>query len=221
MIESLKRQGVLKSKAVEDALSSVPREEFVWKSSTPISLSYIDEPLPLGSTGQTMSAPDIVVMMLEELELEPGHKVLEIGTGSGYNAALITKIVSGNHKADEGPLVISVERNPDLARFARDNLQRVGLSGLVLVVEGDGSLGYPQQSTEEIYDRTIVTAGAPRVPMFLKKQLKIGGVLVAPIGGTAYQRLVKLHKLGKDKFSEQKLIECMFVPLIGEDAHKF
>lgn len=222
MIRSLREQGVLKSKIIEEALRAVPREEFLWPGE-PRFLAYVDEPRPLGESGQTISAPHMVVIMLEELELKEGLKVLEIGTGSGYNSALIGWIVSGGKKEFKKPLVVSVERDERLVAFAKRNVAKVGLSNVVDIVLGDGSLGYPQGSKNEIYDRIIVTAGAPRVPVFLKHQLKTGGIIEAPVGGAQYQELVKLRKrertFGGKTFEESKIVECMFVPLVGEDAH--
>ena len=223
LIESLKLEGLLKSPQVEEALSSVPREAFL-DPETSKSLAYLDEPLPIGASGQTISAPHMVVMMLEELELRPRLKVLEVGAGSGYNAALMGYIVSRRVENAAEPLVLSIERDVQLANFARENVAKVGLSRVVTIVAGDGSLGYPQESTEELYDRITITAGAPRVPQFLKSQLKKDGVLLAPIGGRSYQQLMKLRKLagkkGQLEFVEEKLVECMFVPLIGSDAHR-
>lgn len=223
LILSLKKQRVLKSSIVEKALRAIKREDFLWPGD-PGYLAYIDEPRMIGNTGQTISAPHMVVIMLEELELKEGLKVLEIGTGSGYNAALMGWIVSHGATQVSEPLVVSVERDPRLVKFARDNLDKAGLSKTIEVVLGDGSLGFPQGSKEEIYDRIVVTAAAPRVPVFLKQQLKTGGIIEAPIGRTQYQDLVKLKKkkarkgLAIHEFKESKIIECVFVPLMGEDA---
>lgn len=227
LISSLKQEGILRSVLVEEALLNVPREKFIWRD-TPESFAYADEPLSLGETGQTISAPHMVVIMLEELELKPDLKVLEIGCGSGYNAALMAYIVSKGIRTkgtNKEALVISVERDERLVEFARHNIESVPeLSGVVDVVLGDGSLGYPQASKLEMYDRITVTAGAPRIPFYLKYQLKTGGVLLVPVGGYAFQTLVKLQKSkskgGKPEFEERKLMECMFVPLVGMDAHK-
>ncbi len=222
LIRSLKREGALKSSQVEEAVRSVPREEFLWPG-TPKFTAYFDDPQPLGSTGQTISAPHMIVLMLEQLELSPGMKVLEIGAGSGYSAALIGHIVRRRGiKSKELP-VISIERDHELAEFARSNLRKVGADDVVQVVEGDGSLGYPQQSEEEIYDRIVVAAGAPRVPVYLRKQLKVGGIMEIPLGGTSYQKLTKIRKKvgksGRPEFQTKEIVECMFVPLVGEDAH--
>jgi len=219
LLASLKAERILKSKEIEDALLQVPREKFLWPG-TPESVAYLDEPVLLDETGQTISAPHMVVLMLEELKLEPDQKVLEIGSGSGYNAALITWIVSkGQHRGND-PLVISVERDARLAKFAQKNLESVHLDKFCKVIEGDGSLGYPQEAEEELYDRILVTAGAPHVPVFLKKQLKIGGILQVPVGADGYQRLMILKKNAKREFEQHRSVDCVFVPLIGADAHQ-
>jgi protein-L-isoaspartate(D-aspartate) O-methyltransferase len=218
LIRSLKDERILRSKSVEEALLAIPREEFIWPG-TPASIAYLDEPILLDATGQTISAPHMIVMMLEEFDLSSGLKVLEIGGGSGYNAALISHIVSRRIPKSSDPLVVSVERDPALVAFARKNIERANLSGYCKVVEGDGSLGYPQESSEELYDRIMVTAGAPHIPVFLKKQLKIGGILEVPVGGSSYQKLMISRKVSTTEFDQRKLVDCMFVPLIGSDAH--
>jgi protein-L-isoaspartate(D-aspartate) O-methyltransferase len=223
LIATLKRENILKSKVVEEAFLNVKREEFVWEGYA--SEAYIDEPLPLGDTGQTISAPHMVAIMLEEAEFFPGMKVLEVGTGSGYNAALIAYIVSKGMNKDsiEEPLVITIERNGKLAEYARENLQRAGFEKIVNVIEGDGSVGYPQESEEMIYDRIIVTAGAPFIPPYFEKQLKIEGLLLIPLGRNQFQTLVKAKKVkssnGSTELKKQKLMPVMFVPLVGQSAH--
>ena len=203
----------------------VPRENFLWSKEQSVS-AYEDEPIPLGNTGQTISAPHMIVTMLEELDLSRSQRVLEVGGGSGYNAALIAQIVGDGLEPSECP-VISIERDPALAQFARRNLESLRMEKMVCVVEGDGSLGYPQESNGERYDRIIVAAGAPHIPSFLKKQLKVGGILLVPVGFPGFQRLMKIRKEsdetqpGKRRFKEESLMGCSFVPLIGSDAHYF
>ena len=212
----------MRSKIVEEALEVIPRARFLWPSE-PIFLAYADEPSPLGDSGQTITAPHMVVLMLESLELASGNRVLEIGCGSGYNAALMGWIVSRGSRVIGEPLVISIERNDDLANFARKNIQLVGLSGIVKVISGDGSLGYPQGSRDEIYDRILVAAAAPRVPTTLKRQLKDEGIMEVPVGGDTYQTLTKLKKKGtgeKAVFETTNIVECAFVPLIGAEGFK-
>jgi protein-L-isoaspartate(D-aspartate) O-methyltransferase len=220
LLASLKRQGTLKTKAVEEALLSVPREKFLWNKRD-AALAYLDEPLSLGDSGQTISAPHMVVMMLEELSLKHGMRVLEIGAGSGYNAALMAHIVSEGPMAPE-KLVTTIERDPILVRFARENIARAGFSEIVDVIESDGTLGYPPRSDREFYDRIVVTAGAPHVPEFLKLQLKERGILLIPVGNRWTQTLLRLEKTGHGKsasFREKQVVECMFVPLVGADGY--
>ena len=209
LVENLKREGIIRSLEVEAAMLEVPRELFVWPGYEED--AYADAPLPLGSTGQTISAPHMVAIMLEELRLKPGHVVLEVGSGSGYNAALIAEIVK------PGGRVVTVERVPELADFARGNLERAGYEApLVKVVLGDGSLGYPPREHREIYDRIVVAAAAPRVPEPLLAQLKKEGVLLVPIGPPGYQDLLRVAKTKSGGILEEHLGGCVFVPLMGE-----
>ncbi len=228
LIDSLKRENIIKSKLVEEALRNIKREDFLWKGE-PRSVAYFDEPRALGDTGQTISAPHMVAIMLEEAGLRPGLTVLEVGTGSGYNAALIAYIVSRgiNVESLEQPLVFSIERDARLVKFAKENLEKAKLGKIVEVVEGDGSLGYPSSSKEMKYDRIIVTAAAPFIPPHLESQLKIGGILLAPVGELPYQTLIKERKIRKGgggdekvEFSRERLMGVMFVPLIGEGAYR-
>lgn len=218
LIRSLKSEGILYSQLVEDALRRVPREHFVWDESDR-RFAYEDEPLSLDTTGQTISAPHMVVYMLEALELDPTQNILEIGCGSGYNAALIANIVQRDNS------IVTVERDATLVEFARRKLAELKLDRIVNVVEGDGSLGYPQESKEELYDRIIVTAGAPHIPAFLKAELNAGGMMLIPVGPPGSQNLVKVTKKlepsGRIAFSEEQIMPVAFVPLIGSDALYF
>jgi protein-L-isoaspartate(D-aspartate) O-methyltransferase len=223
LISSLKKEGILKSSEVEAAIRSIKREDFLWPGEPKFS-AYIDEPSALGSTGQTISAPHMITIMLEEAKLQRGQRVLEIGAGSGYNAALIGFIVSGGgNTATEQPLVTTVERDHVLAEFARANLKRAGLERIIEIVEGDGSLGYPQGANKMIYDRIIVTAGAPYVPPYLEKQLNISGILLIPVGTAPFQTLMKITKSiardGEPELFRENMMAVMFVPLIGESAY--
>lgn len=209
VVEELVRYGVIKSEKVKRALLSVPRELFVPENLR--AYAYVDTPLPIGY-GQTISAIHMVAIMTEALDLEPGMKVLEVGTGSGYQAAVIAEIVAKQDPTKRG-LVISIERIPELAEFATRNLERAGYSQFVRVVVGDGTKGYPGEAP---YDRILVTAGAPRVPQPLLEQLKAPGKLVIPVGDRYVQRLLALEKKESGEVVEEWGIECVFVPLIGE-----
>jgi|YelNatPaOPRAMG01_1025707.scaffolds.fasta_scaffold02173_7 protein-L-isoaspartate(D-aspartate) O-methyltransferase len=218
LVRRLKEQGIIRSKKVELSFLNVPREEFVWPDTK--NQAYLDTPLPLGNTGQTISAPHMVAIMLEELDLEKGDCVLEIGTGSGYNAALMAYIVSDGKKDKEGK-VITIERIKDLVIFAENNINRTTFSEYVKIVYGDGTIGYPPYEEKEIYDKIIITAAAPRFPKILIKQLKVGGIILAPIGDLFTQTLTKGIKRADGTIDVKEDIECIFVPLIGENGYKF
>ncbi len=204
LVDKLVREGILKSKEVIEAFLKVPREEFVPKHLR--RLAYADTPLPIGY-GQTISAPHMVAIMTEALAPRKGHRVLEVGTGSGYQAAILAEIVG-----DEGH-VWSIERIPALAEFARENLRRTSYARRVTVIIGDGSRGYPDAMP---YDRIIVTAAAPDVPQPLVEQLAVSGRLVIPVGGSLTQRLLILEKRPDGSVVKRWGTYCVFVPLIGE-----
>ncbi|HDJ26866.1 MAG: protein-L-isoaspartate O-methyltransferase [Thermoplasmata archaeon] len=201
LIKRLRAEGVLSDPRVEEALRAVPRERFL-----PPRLekyAYVDEPIHIGH-GQTCSAPHMVVIMLQELELGEGMKVLEVGTGSGWNAALLAYLVGPRGR------VVTVERIPALAEEARRRLKEMGFDNVKVVV-GDGSLGYPDEAP---YDRIIVTAAAPEVPPPLVEQLAEGGILLIPVGGRYYQDLLKVEKVG-ESVRRKRLMPVVFVPLVG------
>lgn len=202
--EQLIRRGI-EDQAVLDAMSKVPREKFVPEDEA--DLAYQDNPLPIEAE-QTISQPYIVALMTEELELTPDDRVLEIGTGSGYAAAVLGEIVKD---------VYTIERHDILARTAERRLQELGY-GNVHVLWGDGTLGLPKHAP---YDAIVATASGPEVPEPLKKQLAIGGRLVIPVGSTVHnQRLVRVRRISENKYEEQKLDWVRFVPLIGEAGWK-
>ena len=201
LIENLKRYGYLRSKKVEDAMLAVKREDFVPDHMR--NLAYKDTPLEIGF-GQTISAPHMVALMCEELELEEGLKVLEIGAGSGYHAAIISKIIGEKGK------VYTVERIPELVEFAKNNLKKAGIKN-VEVILGDGSLGLPEHAP---YDRILVTCSAPDIPQPLVEQLKEGGILLIPVGRT-FSILIKGRKR-HGKLEKREICECAFVPLVGK-----
>ncbi|WP_457750540.1 protein-L-isoaspartate(D-aspartate) O-methyltransferase [Thermococcus sp.] len=201
-VEKLVREKVIRSEAVKNAFLKYPRFLFVERRYW--DYAHVDEPLPIPA-GQTISAPHMVAIMLELAELKPEMKVLEIGTGSGWNAALIAEIV----KTD----VYTVERIPELVEFSRKNLERAGVKN-VHVIPGDGTKGFPPKAT---YDRIIVTAGAPKIPEPLLKQLKPGGKLIIPIGGYhLWQDLYVVTKAKDGRIRKKRWGSVAFVPLIGE-----
>jgi len=182
------------------AMRTVPRERFV-----PASLAkfaHDDGPLPIGHD-QTISQPYIVAVMTQAAGLKPGARALEIGTGSGYGAAVLSHIAAE---------VYTVERVGALADEARDRLARLGYAN-VHVLEGDGTLGWEAHAP---YDAIVVTAGGPRVPKALLDQLAVGGRLVMPVGpATRHQRLVRVTRTDVQEYKYEDLEEVAFVPLIG------
>ncbi len=203
LVDSLLNRGYVVSPAVEEAMRRVPREEFVPPRLR--SSAYVDTPLPIGS-GQTISAPHMVAIMVEKLALEPGMKVLEVGAGSGYHAAVVAELV-----APDGH-VFSVERVESLARFANDNLARTGYGDIVTVVLDDGSKGLAEHAP---YDRIFVACGAPEVPSPLTNQLVDGGRMLVPVGSRMYQDLLSVEKKGSN-VTIKNCGGCVFVPLVGE-----
>ncbi len=204
LVKKLIAEGILRSREVINAFLKVPREEFVPEDLRPF--AYEDRPLPIGY-GQTISAPHMVALMTEELRPCRGCRILEVGTGSGYQAAILAEIVE-----PEGH-VWSVERIKELVEFARRNLRRVGYDRYVTVVHGDGSLGLPQHAP---YDRIIVTAAAPSIPKPLIKQLAEGGRMVIPVGNSFCQVLKVVEKLREGEVRVSNSVSCIFVPLIGK-----
>ena len=199
MVESqLARRGI-KAKRVLDAMRQVPRHLFVPKDMR--GLAYCDGPLPIGH-GQTISQPYIVALMTELLELTGQEKVLEIGTGSGYQAAILSRLV---HQ------VYSIERHTVLIEQAEEVLAQLGYDNVVVKV-GDGTLGWPEHSP---FEAIIITAAAPDVPRPLIDQLADGGRLVAPVGSRWSQALVKVKSQG-GLLVRERLTAVAFVPLIGE-----
>jgi protein-L-isoaspartate(D-aspartate) O-methyltransferase len=189
----------IRDRRVLEAMRAVPRHRFV--PGHVLGAAYRDSPLPIGQ-GQTISQPYIVAFMTTELELTGVEKVLEIGTGSGYQAAILSYLAEK---------VITVERLPILARDSAALLGELGYDN-VRVIVGDGTLGWPEEAP---YDAIIVTAAAPEVPAPLQWQLTDGGRLLAPVGPRWSQELVRVRRRG-DAFHTETLMGVAFVPLIGE-----
>ncbi|HEC68798.1 MAG TPA: protein-L-isoaspartate(D-aspartate) O-methyltransferase [Candidatus Omnitrophica bacterium] len=189
----------IKDKRVISAFSEIPREEFVpFKFRD---LAYRDFPLSIGY-GQTISQPYMVALMTEVLDPFPGEKILEIGTGSGYQSAILAYL---------GAKVFSIERIPELAKKAQENLVRLGYQ--VQIKVGDGTLGWEEEAP---FAGIIVTAGVDKVPSPLMKQLAIGGRMVIPLGGRLSQVLTKIEKLAENNFRKEEICGCIFVPLLGK-----
>ncbi len=189
---------------VLQAMMKVNRELFVPNACK--SLAYADMPLPIGH-GQTISAPHMVAIMVQLLDLREGMKVLDIGAGSGYHAAVMAQLVGSTG------YIYSVEIIPELVKMAGENLKAAGIEN-VTVVQGDGSLGLPEYAP---YDRINVAASAPEVPKPLMDQLAKGGKMAVPVG-SYYQELVLVTK--EDGSTTQRLMAVAFVPLVGRFGHE-
>ena len=188
---------------VLEAMGAVPREAFVPNGME--EFAYEDTPLPI-EAGQTISQPFIVGLMVQAARIRPGERVLEVGAGSGYAAAVMSRIAEA---------VYAIERHEALTRLAQGRLDRLGYHNVHLKT-GDGTRGWPEAAP---FDAVLAAAGGPAVPQALKHQLAIGGRLVMPIGPEPrQQRLIKLTRTGEDAFSEEDLGEVAFVPLIGEQG---
>ncbi len=190
------------------AFLKVPRESFV-----PEELkeeAYMDTPLPI-PYGKTISQPTTIIIMTTALDVREGQKILEIGTGSGYQAAILARM------AGEKGRIVTLEVVPELVSLARENLKNAGITN-VDVIEDDGSQGHEKESP---FDRIIVTAACPGpgIPEPLLRQLKPNGILVAPVGGLRGQEMVKVRKL-KSGFERETLGEFMFLPLVGKHGFK-
>jgi protein-L-isoaspartate(D-aspartate) O-methyltransferase len=189
--------------AVLDAMRTVPRERFVDEVDQDI--AYMDGPLGIGQ-GQTISQPYIVALMVELLELTPEKTVLEIGTGSGYAAAVLSLIAKQ---------VYTVERHATLAKQAEERFRSLGYDNIHVKI-GDGTLGWERYAP---YDAILLSAAARHVPQALKVQLIIGGVMVLPLGiGRLEQWLIKITKEESDTYATRHICPVRFVPIIGEDG---
>jgi len=202
LIEKLKREGYLRSREVIEAMKAIPREIFVPEKER--KYAYEDIPLEIGY-GQTISAPHMVALMLEELKLKKKSKVLEIGTGTGYHAALAATI------AKEGK-VYTIERVGELAEKAIENFEKLGIKNVEVIV-GDGSEGL---SFHAPYTHIYATCSAPSIPEPLIEQLGEGGVLLIPVG-RIYGELWKVEK--RNGIRRKKIVGCAFVPMVGKRGY--
>ncbi|RLI05712.1 protein-L-isoaspartate O-methyltransferase [Candidatus Bathyarchaeota archaeon] len=214
LVNRLVASGFLKSEKVIQAMLKVPREEFLPEKIK--SKAYVDSPLPV-SHGQTISAPHMVAMMCEFLELEVGDKVLEVGAGTGYHAAVIAEIVAPKNVENPGH-VFTIEIIKELVEFAKRNLEKTLYSDRVTIVWGDGTLGLPEHAP---FNKILLTAAAPSIPKPLIQQLAPNGVLLAPVGQPYfYQTLKKLRKTQEGKIEVSELGGVAFVPLRGKYGWK-
>ena len=215
LIERLVQVEALRNERFIDAMQIVKRHLFVWDGHE--NYAYLDSALPLGETGQTISPPHLCAYMLEALSPETGENVLEIGTGSGYMAALIAESIAPSSMGKEvwGKLT-TIERDELLWEFAKKNLQRAGYSERVDCILGDGTLGFPPISDVELYDKILVTAMAFTPPTPLMRQLKKGGVMVIPVGEKHSQQLTMIIKGKSGEVETLPIQRCEFVPLLGK-----
>jgi len=202
LIQKLIKSGYLSSPEVIQAMREVPRELFVPEKEQ--RYAYVDAPLEIGY-GQTISAPHMVAIMAEALDIREESKVLEIGTGTGYHAAIVAKIAKKGH-------VYTIERIKELVNKARRNMEKLHITN-VTVIEGDGSVGLPEYAP---YDRIYVTCAAPSVSPLLIKQLAENGKILIPVGKT-FCRLILVEK--NDEIREKDLGGCAFVPMIGKEGY--
>ena len=198
--QQIARRGI-RDPRILAAMRDVPRDAFVLRGMQ--ESAYEDRPLPIAA-GQTISQPYIVALMIELAEIEPGERVLEVGAGSGYAAAVMAQI------ADE---VFAIERHGELAEQAEATLARLGYENVHLLC-GDGTKGWPEKAP---FDAIVVSAGGPRVPSALKAQLARKGRLVIPLGN-GQQRLVRVTRKDDEEFTAEEFDAVSFVPLVGEQG---
>ncbi len=203
MVDGLIKKGYVESEKVEEAMRKVPRHEFVPPNTR--SRAYIDSPQPIGNS-QTISAPHMVAMMVEGLDIREEQKVMEVGGGMGYHAAVIAELVG-----EEGK-VYSIEYISNLAKSGQRKVKKVGYDNLRMI-QGDGSSGYEKKAP---YDRISVACGAPNIPEPLIKQLVVGGKLLIPVGSKFFQELIKVTKKSEEKIERENMGAVRFVPLKGE-----
>lgn len=200
LIEELVEDGYLKTPALIDAFKKIDRAAFVPEAEK--AHAYENRPLALGH-GQTISQPLTVAFMLELLEVKRGEKILDVGTGSGWQTALLAELVGAAGR------VVAIERLEELWKFSGENLSRAQLlaGGTVKLVHGDGSCGYPAEAP---YDRIVAAAAGREIPTAWREQVKVGGRIVAPVG----EAIVTLDKTGPDEFEERVFHGFRFVPLV-------
>jgi protein-L-isoaspartate(D-aspartate) O-methyltransferase len=199
--EQLEKRGI-QNPWVLQAMLDIPRHFFLPDDQH--LKAYEDRPVPIGQ-GQTISQPYIVALMIELIEPKDSDRVLEVGLGSGYSASVLRRVVKE---------VYAIEREPLLLEEARRRLERLPF-GQIHLRSGDGTLGWSEAAP---FDAILITAGSPRIPETLLSQLKVGGVMVVPVGNREEQKLVRVVKSSETHFQEKELMAVRFVPLIGTEG---
>ena len=205
LISILKNTKFLTENKIESAFRNIPRHEFVMPSE--LDRAYYNEPLPI-MKNQTISQPIVVSRMTEWLDIKKGQKILEIGTGSGWQTAILSYLVGSG-------IVYSVEFHPELVKFARENLEKLGIDNVHVILD-DGSMGYPKESP---YDRIIITAACTEIPLPLFDQLRENGLIIAPVGDSS-QSLILLKKTSEGIIELKNQSNYVFVPLLGKFGKK-
>lgn len=207
LIQELIDEGYLKTPIIIEAFKKIDRADFVPENVKP--LAYLNQALPIGE-GQTISQPLVVAFMLELLEPKTGEKILDVGTGSGWQTALLAYIVSKNDKENKGK-IISIERIASLKEQAEKNISKYNFieKGIVNTILGDGSKGYEKEAP---YSKIIAAASAKEMPTSWQEQVAIGGKIVAPLGSSIYV----FEKVGETKFAKKQYFGFSFVPLVKD-----
>ncbi len=200
LVKHLVSVGALKTPRIIEAFRKIPRHFFVRKDY--LNHAYDDIPLPTYN-GQTISQPYTVAIMTEALDPKPGEKILEIGAGSGYQAAIIGKCVGTKGK------IITIELESDLVEISKKNIEKIKLKN-VIIIHGDGKLGY---SKEAPYDKCIITAACDEIPKKVIEQVKVGGRIVAPVNDFLGQKMLVVDKISETEFKKEDLGSFVFVPL--------
>ena len=202
ILTQLKERGISDTVVLE-AMNTIPREAFVGTAHK--EMAYHDSPLPIPAN-QTISQPYVVALMISLLALKPEHRVLEIGTGSGYAAAILSRLVK---------TVYTIERHQKLIDYAQECLRTIGCQ-TIFIHHGDGTQGWPKHAP---YDGIIVAAGGPTIPTALRQQLAIGGRLIMPVGNQQRrQDLIRLTRISQDQFRKRNFGPVAFVPLVGTEG---
>ena len=202
ILTQLKERGISDTVVLE-AMNTIPREAFVGTAHK--EMAYHDSPLPIPAN-QTISQPYVVALMISLLALKPEHRVLEIGTGSGYAAAILSRLVK---------TVYTIERHQKLIDYAQECLRTIGCQN-IFIHHGDGTQGWPKHAP---YDGIIVAAGGPTIPTALRQQLAIGGRLIMPVGNQQRrQDLIRLTRISQDQFRKRNFGPVAFVPLVGTEG---